>query len=246
MSVTLGVDVGGTGIKAALVDTSTGELLSDRFRCDTPRHATPQAVRDAASDLCRRAGFGHLDRVGMALPGVVRGDALRTATNLDDSWLEAPLHEVFDGWADSMTFLNDADAAAIAEAEFGAARGVPGLTAMVTLGTGIGVGLLFDGTLVPNCELGQLEINGRMSESFASARAMEAGGLFWAEWAHNVTTYLSKLELVINPDLIVIGGGVVQTPDRWFPRLRATAELRLAQLSKSAGIVGAAMAARGG
>jgi polyphosphate glucokinase len=244
MSVTLGVDVGGTGIKAALVDTSTGELLSERFRCDTPRHSTPDAVRDAAAELCRRAGFGHLDRVGMALPGVVRAGALRTATNLDDSWIGTQLQDVFSGWADSITFLNDADAAAIAEAEFGAARDVPGLTAMVTLGTGIGVGLLFDGTLIPNCELGQLEVNGRMAESFASARAMELGGLFWAEWAYGVSIYLSKLELVMNPDLIVIGGGVVQTPDRWFPRLEANAELRLARLSKSAGIVGAAMAAR--
>jgi polyphosphate glucokinase len=244
MTVTLGVDVGGTGIKAALVDTATGELLSERFRCDTPRHSTPEAVRDAADELCRRAGFGRLDRVGMALPGVVRGGALRTATNLDASWIGASLHDVFDGWVDDITFLNDADAAAIAEAEFGAARDVPGLAAMVTLGTGIGVGLLFEGRLVPNCELGQLEINGRMAESFASARAMEAGGLFWAEWAYGVSIYLSKLELVINPDLIVIGGGVVQTPDRWFPKLAATAELRLAQLSKSAGIVGAAMAAR--
>lgn len=243
MTVTLGVDIGGTGIKAALVETETGELRSERFRCDTPRGAHPEDVRDELIALCERAGLGRIDRVGVALPGVVRGGALRTATNMDSSWIGAPLGAIFDGWAGSISFLNDADAAAIAEARLGAARGVPGLAAMVTLGTGIGVGLVHNGTLIPNCELGQLELGGRMAESFASARALEANGLFWAEWALWVSSYLRALETLIHPDLIVIGGGVVETPDRWFSRLETTADLRLARLSKSAGIVGAALAA---
>lgn len=244
MSVALGVDVGGTGIKAALVDTTTGSLLSERFRRDTPQPATPEGVRDAVALLQAEAGYAEVERVGVALPGVVRAGALRTATNLDDSWIGADLDKVFDGIAtERIVFLNDADGAGVAESRFGAARDVAGLAVMVTLGTGIGVALLHDGVLVPNCEMGRLQVDGRVGEQFASARAREVLGLSWPEWAAGVSRYLRELEALLAPEVFVIGGGITKDPQLWFDLLETSTPLRLATLSKNAGIVGAALSA---
>jgi polyphosphate glucokinase len=246
MPVALGVDVGGTGIKAALVDTTTGALVSERYRRDTPQPATPEGVRDAVAALQADAGIEQVERVGVALPGVVRRGALWTATNLDRSWIGTELDKVFDGIATERTvFLNDADGAGVAEARFGAARDVDGLAVMVTLGTGIGVALIHDGRLVPNCEMGRLQVDGRIAEDFASARAREVLGLSWAEWAAGVCRYLAELEALLAPEVFVLGGGITQDPHLWFDLLETATPLRLATLSKNAGIVGAALTAAG-
>lgn len=244
MSVALGVDIGGTGIKAALVDTATGELLSERFRCDTPQPATPEGVRDAVEALCTEAGFGTVNRVGIALPGIVRRGVMHSAANIDPSWIGAELDDVFKDFAgEHVTFLNDADAAGVAETEFGSAREVDGLAIVITLGTGIGGALLHDGKLVPNVELGHLQIDGRVAEHVASARAREVLGLSWADWAAGVSRYLQHLEFLFSPEVVVIGGGITKDPHLWFDQLECSTPLRLATLSKNAGIVGAAMAA---
>ncbi|GAB2972679.1 polyphosphate--glucose phosphotransferase [Nocardioides montaniterrae] len=243
MSVALGVDVGGTGIKAALVETTTGQLLSERLRRETPQPATPEGVRDAVESIERELGPRDVELVGIALPGVVRNGALWTAANLDPSWVGTDLGKVFDGIADHAAFLNDADAAGIAEARFGAARDVDGLAVMVTLGTGIGIALVHDGTLIPNCELGHLRIEGRVAEHFASARAREVLDLSWQDWAVGVSAYLQEIERLFAPEVFVIGGGITKNPELWFDQVECATPRRLATLSKNAGIVGAALTA---
>jgi polyphosphate glucokinase len=244
MTVALGVDVGGTGIKAALVDTATGELLSERYRRDTPQPATPEGVRDAVESVCAEAGLDAIDRMGIAVPGIVRRGVMLSAANLDRSWIGRELGEVFKGFAgEHVAFLNDADAAGVAEREFGSARGVDGLAIVITLGTGIGGAFIHDGVLVPNCELGHLQIDGRVAEHFASARAREVLGLSWPDWAAGVSRYLQHLEFLFSPEVIVIGGGITKDPELWFDDLECNTPLRLATLSKNAGIVGAALTA---
>ncbi|GAB3855381.1 ROK family protein [Nocardioides maradonensis] len=240
MNAAIGVDFGATGIKAALVDCTTGELLSGRHRIDTPRPATPAAVRDSIAEL-----VGRLDPapVGIAVPAVVQHGVVRTAANIDPSWIGTSLPELLDDVLGVPTaYLNDADAAGVAEACFGSARGHRGLVVVVTIGTGIGSALLHDGRLVPNAELGHLELDGVDAELTGSGRALELGGCDWGTWTGVVSRYLQHLESLLWPDLVVIGGGVASTPEHWFPHLEARTPLRLATHGKSAGLVGAAQA----
>jgi polyphosphate glucokinase len=237
----LGIDFGGTGIKAAVVDTVTGQLLSARERLDTPRPATPLAVRDTVAALVDRLGYA--GPAGLALPGVVQHGVVRTAANIDPQWIGTSLPELFEGVLPGpATYLNDADAAGLAEVEYGSARGHGGLVVAVTLGTGIGVAMVHEGRVVPNAELGHLELDGHVAEATTSARAREVAGLDWASWAGRVSRYLQHLERLLYPDLFVIGGGVSTTPELWFPFLEARTPLRLASLVNNAGIVGAACA----
>lgn len=243
MTYAIGIDVGGTGIKAAIVDTTTGTLASTRERLDTPQPATPAAVRETVADLVDRLDL--IGPVGVALPGVVHHGVVRSAANIDPSWIGTSLPDLLDDVLPGPTaYLNDADAAGLAEVEYGAARGRDGLVAMVTLGTGIGVALVHDGRLIPNAELGHLELGGKKAESTTSARAREAAGLDWAPWAEMVSAYLRHVEDLLSPDLFVIGGGVSKTPDPWFPLLRTRTPVQLATLVNNAGIVGAASAAK--
>lgn len=243
MTHAIGIDIGGTGIKAAVVDTSTGRVVSDRERLDTPRPATPEAVRDTAATLVGRLGCA-AGPVGVALPGVVQHGVARSAANIDPSWIGTSLPDLFrDVLPGATAYLNDADAAGLAEAEYGAARGQRGLVLTVTLGTGIGVALVHDGRLIPNAELGHLELDGAEAEATTSARSLEASGFDWPTWTRRVSRYLQHVEALFWPDLIVVGGGVSKTPDLWFPHLEARTPLRLATLVNNAGIVGAAHAA---
>ena len=212
MNHAIGIDIGGTGIKAAIVDTTTGALVSERKRLETPQPATPLAVRETVAELVGRLDLA--GPVGVALPGVVQHGVVRTAANIDPAWIGTSLPALLDDVLPGPTaYLNDADAAGLAEVEYGAARGHHGLVAMVTLGTGIGVALVHDGRLIPNSELGHLEIDGEEAEATTSARAREVAGLDWARWADRVSAYLRRLEDLLWPDLFVIGGGVSKTPD---------------------------------
>jgi polyphosphate glucokinase len=239
---TLGIDIGGTGIKAALVDARTGELVSRRIRSDTPRPATPEAVRRTVAMLVRDLdASGH---VGVAVPAVVHRGEVMSAANIHHSWIGCSLPELLDPVLPGPgVYINDADAAGLAETAFGSARGHRGLVVTVTLGTGIGTALIHDGRLIPNAELGHLELFGVDAEASASVRAKERAKLDWPTWAANVSGYLQHLEAMLWPDLFVIGGGVSIVPESWFPLLQARTTLRLAALGKSAGIVGAAHAA---
>ena len=238
----IGVDVGGTGIKGALVDLASGELQSDRIRVETPLPATPAAVRDAVVDLVGRLAVSPTP-VGIALPGVIQHGVVRTAANIDAAWIGKSLPELFaDVVRHGGTFLNDADAQALAEVTHGAGRGQNGLVVTVTFGTGIGVALVHDGKLIPNAELGHLELDGVEAESTTSARARESEDLSWEEWGTRASRYLQYLENLLWPDLLIIGGGLAKKPHKWLPFVECRTPLRPAAMINNAGIVGAALA----
>ncbi|MEZ5170861.1 MAG: ROK family protein [Acidimicrobiia bacterium] len=238
----VGVDIGGTGIKGAPVDLAAGELAEARNRIPTPHPATPDAV---AATVARVVGhFSDTGRIGCTFPAVIQHGRALTAANVDTSWKGADARAVLEeATGRPVTLLNDADAAGMAEMEFGAGRGRKGVVAMVTLGTGIGTALFVDGTLVPNTELGHIEIKGRDAETWASEKVREDEGLKWKKWAKRVNKYLRTLEALINPELIIIGGGVSKKSQKYFPHIDVRAELVAAKLRNEAGIVGAAVAA---
>ena len=241
----LGIDIGGSGIKGAPVDTERGALLAERQRIPTPQPATPEAVGDCVADVARF--FGWSGPIGCTLPSVVKDGVVWSAANIDKSWIGADGRALLQRTTGcSITLLNDADAAGIAEMRFGAGRGRMGVVMMLTFGTGIGSALFLDGKLVPNTELGHMEVRGKDGELRASDRAREEHHLSWKKWAKRVNEYLGRLEALFSPDLFIIGGGVSKNHDKFVPLLRARAEIVTAQLLNEAGIVGAALAAHPG
>jgi len=246
MAHLLGIDIGGTGVKAAPVDTTTGQLLQDRQKLATPRPATPDAVAGVVAELVK--SFGWTGKAGITFPGVVIGGMIRTAANLDKSWIGIDGAATF-GHATGLdvTVLNDADAAGIAEMRFGAGKGQVGVVLMLTLGTGIGSALFVDGILVPNTEFGHIEIRGKDAEKRASEHARELGDLSWGHWAGLVDEYLAQMDALLSPGLIIIGGGVSRKSDKFLPLLTGIqARVVPAAMHNDAGIVGAAMAAQAG
>ncbi len=247
MAQVLGIDIGGTGIKAAPVDTTNGELIADRQKIDTPQPSSPEAVADVVQQLV--SAFHWTGSAGITFPGVVVGGAIRSAANLDHGWIGVDAVKVF-GAATKLkvTVLNDADAAGIAEVTFGAGKGVRGTVLLLTLGTGIGSALFIDGTLVPNTEFGHIQIRGKDAEKRASEHAREEHDLSWGVWAGRVDEYVSHMEALLSPDLIIIGGGVSKKSEKFFPRLSGlSARIVPAAMLNDAGIVGAALAVgRGG
>ncbi|WP_353647993.1 polyphosphate--glucose phosphotransferase [Nakamurella sp. A5-74] len=237
-----GIDIGGTGIKGGIVSLATGELIGDRFRIDTPQPATPKAVTKTAGQVA--AHFDYRGPVGITFPGVVKHGTVLTAANVDPGWVGESLVDlttpVMPG---AVTVLNDADAAGLAEARFGAGRGRDGLVVMVTFGTGIGTALVHDGVLIPNAELGHIEVHGEDAEHRAAASAKDRKGLSWEQWAERADEYLQKLEALLSPELFIVGGGVSKKADKWVPRLHLKTELVVAQMLNNAGIAGAALAA---
>ncbi|MCP9957496.1 polyphosphate--glucose phosphotransferase [Streptomyces sudanensis] len=241
-----GVDIGGSGIKGAPVDLERGDLAGPRHKVLTPRPATPSDVAGRVAEVV--AHFGWSGPVGVTFPGVVTGSTIRTAANVDKGWIGVDaavlLGERLGGLP--VTVLNDADAAGVAEMTHGAGRGRTGTVIMLTFGTGIGSALFVDGRLVPNTELGHLELNGREAEKHASTKAKEDEDLDWPEWADRVREYLAHLEMLFSPELFVVGGGVSRKAERFLPLLDGVrAEVVPARLQNNAGIVGAAMAAAG-
>lgn len=237
-----GIDIGGTGIKGAIVNLDSGQLESERHRIPTPKPATPQAVAEVVGQLVDH--FAWSGPIGIALPSVVRHGVVHSAANIDPSWIETDAHALFKPVVgDHVTVLNDADAAGVAEMAHGAGRGVTGVVITLTFGTGIGSALFVDGRLVPNTELGHLEFQGDSVERWAAASARERDGLSWSDWAERVNTFLGIVDGLFSPDLVILGGGASKKPDRWVPLLKQRHELAVAELANSAGIVGAAMAA---
>lgn len=236
----LGIDIGGTGIKGAVVDTSKGRLVTDRLRLLTPDPASPEAVAETVAKISEH--FDWTGPIGCTYPGVVRGGSVHTAANLDHSWIgrdAAALLGAATGC--DVVVLNDADAAGLAEVAHGAAHRRHGVVIVVTLGTGIGSALLVDGTLVPNSELGHLPLHGGDAEKWAAASVRERLELDWDEFAGRVDDYLRLVERLLWPDLFVIGGGVAKKSDRFLPKLTCSTEVVPARLLNAAGIVGAAM-----
>lgn len=238
-----GIDIGGSGIKGAPVDLDRGALAHERFKVLTPHPSTPDAVADGVKEVVDH--FGWTGPVGLTFPAVVTAGITRSAANVDQTWVDYPAEELFaKRLATQVTVVNDADAAGIAEVAFGAARGRAGVVLLLTFGTGIGSALFIDGKLVPNTELGHLELHGKDAEKRASSHAKEIHNLDWKEWAHRVQQYLHHVEKLFSPDLFVIGGGVSRKSEKFLPLIKGVrAQIVPASLHNDAGIVGAAMAA---
>lgn len=237
----LGIDIGGSGIKGAPVDLLRGTLLAERVRIPTPQPATPGAVAEVVAEIART--FEWQGPIGVAYPGVVRGGVAHTAANVDAGWIGTDIAELIATRADCpTTVVNDADAAGLAELEFGAARDRTGVVLLLTIGTGIGSALLVDGRLSPNTELGHLEIRGKAAEHRASDLVREAKGLSWAEWAERFNEVLVAFENWFWPDLFVLGGGASKKADRFLHLLDVRTPVVPAALRNEAGIVGAALA----
>ncbi|GAA2524014.1 polyphosphate--glucose phosphotransferase [Winogradskya humida] len=237
----LGIDIGGSGVKGAPVDTATGELLAERFRVPTPQPSDVTSVVEAVAEVAAR--FDGYERVGVTFPGVVVDGVTRTAANVDKSWLDAPAARLFtERLGKPVSVLNDADAAGVAEVAFGD-HDQQGLVMMLTFGTGIGSALFLDGTLIPNTEFGHLEIDGKDAEVRASDRAREQDDLSWEKWSGRVQDYLRHVEMLLSPRLFIVGGGVSKKADKWLPLIEIRTPIVPATLLNNAGIIGAAVIA---
>ena len=236
-----GIDVGGSGIKGAPVSVSTDELLAERVRIKTPRPARPEAIVGTAVEVVRRSGWD--GPVGCGFPAVIKSGVVRTAANIDKAAVGFDLQgRLKNELGNPVRVINDGDAAGLAEMRWGAGRGVEGVVLMLTLGTGIGTSLFVEGRLVPNTELGHIEIRGKDAEHRASDGARKRDDLSWKEYAERLDEYLHRVEDLLWPDLIVIGGGISKKSERFLPRLTARTRVVRAQMLNEAGIAGAALA----
>lgn len=241
--IRFGIDFGGTGIKGAAVDLEAGDFADERVKVDTPEESTP----DAVLEIFRQMLDEHpqvTGPVGVTIPGIVRRGVVGLAPNIHPDWqgLDADAF-LTDGLDREVHVVNDADAAGVAEAAVGAARDRGGVVLVTTLGTGIGTALLSDGFLVPNVELGHLEIDGRVAEKWASSKVRKSEGMSYEEWAERLTTYYRRVERLFSPDLFVVGGGVSASHEKFLHLIDIDTEIVAAKLKNRAGIVGAALLA---
>lgn len=239
----LGVDVGGSGVKGALVDLGTGSIIGERFRVETPQPATPEAVTRAVAEVVRH--FDWDGPLGVTYPGVVVGGVVQTAANVDSSWIGCNAAQAYSDALGGrpVTVLNDADAAGLAEQAHGAGRSQDGVVVLLTFGTGIGSAVIHHGMLLPNTEFGHIEVDGKEAEKRAASSVMERRGWSYRKWTTQVTKVLIAVENAICPDLIIAGGGISKKADKWIPLLKNRTPVVAAELLNTAGIVGAAMAA---
>lgn len=238
----LGIDIGGSGIKGAIVDAESGELLTDRFRLKTPNPSTPEAVAKVVGEIVKQ--FEWTGVVGCTFPAVIRNGVVYTAANVDQGWIGTDAKKLLEAETGcQVTIINDADAAGIAEMVFGAGRDVAGVVVMLTLGTGIGTALFVDGHLAPNTELGHLEMNGGDAEKQAADSARQREDLGWKAWGKRLNQYFQMIEFLLSPDLFIVGGGISKKHEKFFKYIETRAPLVPAQMRNHAGIIGGAMAA---
>lgn len=236
----LGIDIGGSGMKAGLVDLDRGEMLGERHRIATPQPATPDAMAPIVADLCDF--FDYTGPVGCAFPGVIQAQStVKTAANLDARWVDVNAADRFAMAGRPITMINDADAAGIAEVRYGAGRQADGTVILITIGTGLGSAIFTNGMLVPNTEFGHIELNGMKAETRASSRVIDDFGLSFEQWAPRIQAYLRHLEDLFWPDLLIVGGGISKDFDEWAPMVSIDTPLVPAELRNAAGIVGAAL-----
>lgn len=241
MNNILGIDIGGTGIKGAPVNVETGELLGERFRIPTPHPALPNAVADVVDQVAKH--FNYSGPAGITFPAIVKKGVVYSAANVDESWMGTDAGALFTSHLGGpVTVVNDADAAGIAEMQFGAGRGRKGVVILLTFGTGIGSAIFNDGKLLPNSEFGHLQIRGKDAEKRASEKTREDKDLGWQEWADRVSEFLNELEKLFSPDLFIVGGGVSKKAEKFLPYLTSKTEVLVeaAQMRNEAGIIGAA------
>src|ERR1700754_3636062 len=238
-----GIDVGGSGVKGGIVDLDTGQLIGERYKLETPQPATPDAVAKPGGAGARQ--FGGTEKLGVTAPGVVTDGIVRTAANVDKRWLGVNVRDAFSSAMDgqTVTVLNDADAAGVAEEKFGAGRENSGVIVLLTFGTGIGSAVIHNGVLLPNTEFGHLEVGGKEAEHRAASSVKEKKGWSYERWTEEVTKVLVAIENAIWPDLFIAGGGISRKAEKWVPLLKNRTPVVAAALQNTAGIVGAAMAA---
>jgi polyphosphate glucokinase len=244
----IGIDIGGTGIKGALVDLETGELLSDRIKLSTPEGGKPDGIVEVTKEIVDQLAAQAPDvPVGVCFPAIVSHGVTMSAANVSKKWIGLHAEELFEkALGRDIHFVNDADAAGYAETRFGAAKDKDGLVIMTTLGTGIGSALIYDGVLIPNAELGHLEIDGHDAESRAAYSAKERDDLSWEKWAKRLQKYYSAVEFLFTPDLFIVGGGVSKNYESFLPLLDLKTPIVPAVHRNNAGILGAAaLAVRG-
>ena len=239
--VAFGVDIGGSGVKGAPVNVKTGELLAERVRIETPQPSTPKAVAKTVKHVLRSFDLPDKVPVGVTVPSVVLNGTTLTAANIDKKWVNCPAADILsDTCGEPVTVLNDADAAGLAEVYFGSAKGHPGLVIVTTLGTGIGSAMIYNGVLVPNSELGHLQIDGFDAEKRAAASIRTKEDLSWNAYIKRLQKYYSTIEFLFSPDLLVVGGGISRDGEKFLPFLKLRAPIVAASLRNTAGIVGAA------
>jgi polyphosphate glucokinase len=239
----LGIDIGGTGIKGAPVETDTGSLLAERYRQPTPEGAKPAPVAEVVKSIAMQ--FKWQAPIGCGFPAVIRNGVAESAANINQKWIGTNVAQLFSEATGCPVYVvNDADAAGLAEVTFGAGKGVHGVVMMITIGTGLGSALFIDGRLVPNTELGHIEVECDDAETIASDVVRKQQELSWKKWAKRLDKYLGTLESLFSPDLMILGGGAVKNQDQFIPLLTLRTKVIPAELGNDAGIVGAALAAR--
>jgi polyphosphate glucokinase len=236
----LGIDIGGSALKGAPVDIRTGRLMAERFKVETPDILTPAKMAGVVRTIAEH--FKWRGRIGVGFPGVVQGPLTLTSSNLHKKFIGLNTEKIFSqATGCPVTLVNDADAAGIAEMTFGAGRNFPGTVLLLTLGTGVGSALFYRGLLYPNSELGHLPIRGHSAERFISSAARKRRGITWKQWGTELGAYLRTLEMLLSPELIIIGGGVSAKSDKFFKYARCRAPKVTAAAYNAAGIVGAAL-----
>jgi polyphosphate glucokinase len=239
-----GIDIGGSGIKGAPVDLSTGELAAERLRIATPQPSTPEAVADTVAELLASFDLEADMPVGVTFPAVIQAGVAKTAANVDDAWIGTDVDALLSQRTGHDVFVvNDADAAGIAEMKYGAGRGTSGVVMVITLGTGVGSATFVDGTLVPNTELGHVLLHGDSAERYMASSIREKEELDWETWAGRLQEYFSHIEFLFSPTRIIVGGGISKKHQKFLPLLDLKAEIVPAELRNEAGIVGAAVLA---
>jgi polyphosphate glucokinase len=241
-STAIGIDIGGTGIKGGVVDLESGELISDRIKLPTPEGGKPDDIVNTTREVLDKLQVSDPEvSVGICFPAIIKDGKTMSAANVSKKWIGLEAEKLFEkGLGRDIHFVNDADAAGFAETQFGAAKGVDGLVLLTTLGTGIGSAIIYNGVLVPNAELGHLEIDGHDAEKKAAYSAKERDDLSWADWAKRLNKYYSTLEFLFSPDLFVVGGGVSKNYEDFFPLLKLNTKIVPATHRNNAGILGAA------
>ncbi len=238
----LGIDIGGTGIKGAPVDPQNGTLLADRYRLVTPKGAKPGPMAEVVKQVAQQ--FDWHAPVGCGFPAVIRNGVAESAANINEKWIGINVAQLFSQATQCpVHVVNDADAAGLAEMTFGAGKGVKGVVMMITIGTGLGSALFVDGKLVPNTELGHIEVECDDAETLASDVVRRKEELSWKKWSKRLDKYLTTLEHLFSPDLMILGGGVIKKQDQFFPMLSLHTRVIPAEMGNDAGIVGAALAA---
>lgn len=239
----LGIDVGGSGIKGAPVDIATGNLLAERLRIKTPKGADPAPVADVVAEIAK--SFNWSGPIGIGFPAPIKAGVAMMAANVSEKWVGTNADDLFTKITGcDCTMINDADAAGLAEMEFGAGKGQPGTVIMITLGTGIGTAIFHRGKLLPNTEFGHLDMKGKDAEHRASDAVRQLEDLSWKKYAKRLNKYLAEMEKLFWPDLFIVGGGISKQSDKYLPLLKIETPIVTAQFLNEAGIVGAALAAR--